>query len=68
MTSMHSIMPPSYPTKVTSSPSTTVTETNMDDLTFHSSSNMGNNGAEDGSDAGEDDGMRMGMRMGTCPQ
>jgi len=56
MTSTCSITPPSYPTKVPSSPSTTVmTETDSDNLTYHSSSDMGSNGAKDSSDVGEDD-------------
>ena len=64
---MHSIAPPSYPTEVTSSPSAAVTETNMDDLTFHNSSDMDNDGAEDGCDEKEDDGHEDGDKHGNAP-
>src|SRR5467141_3751341 len=67
MTSMCSFAPPSYPTKVSSSSSATLTESNMDDLTFHGSSDLGDNGAEVGSDAGEDDGHKDGDEDGNLP-
>src|SRR6266481_3643741 len=60
-TSTCSNAPPSYPTEVPSSPSAAVlTDSHMDDLTYHGSSDMGSDGAEDGSDAGNNHGDRNG--------
>src|SRR6266481_6061809 len=56
-TSTCSNAPPSYPAEVPSSPSAAVmTNSNMDDLMYHGSSDMGSDGSEDGSDVGNDHG------------
>src|SRR6266481_7087388 len=56
MTSTCSTAPPSYPAEVPSSPSTAMmTDSDMDNLMYCSSSDMSGDGAEGSSDAGEDD-------------
>ena len=57
MTSTHSLVPPSYPTNVPSSPSAAImTDTDMSAPMYRGSSDMGNDGAEDDIDAGSEDG------------
>ena len=63
--STRSNVPPSYPAKVPSSPSTAImTDTDMSDPTYHGSSDMGGSGAEDSSGAEEDDGDKDGDKDG----